>query len=57
MAVGTIFTLVFLPAIYLLIARDHSRDRAEQEHEVEPLHGDGEGGSLDRPAHAAYEQH
>jgi multidrug efflux pump len=51
MAVGTLFTLFFLPAIYLLIARDHRRDhRAE-----EPVHP--EGGSLERPLHAAYEQH
>jgi hypothetical protein len=27
MAMGTAFTLFFVPAIYLLVARDHSRGR------------------------------
>jgi len=26
-AVGTVFTLIFVPALYMLIARDHARDR------------------------------
>jgi multidrug efflux pump len=26
MAIGTLFTLLFLPSIYMLIARDHSKD-------------------------------
>ena len=26
-AIGTLFTLVFVPALYMLIARDHARDR------------------------------
>ena len=36
MAVGTLFTLFFLPAIYVLIARDH---RAEERH-VAPAESD-----------------
>jgi multidrug efflux pump len=28
MAVGTVFTLYVVPAFYMLIARDHSKDRA-----------------------------
>jgi multidrug efflux pump len=31
MTVGTVFTLFFLPAIYLLLARDHHAERAAQE--------------------------
>ena len=52
MAVGTLFTLFFLPAIYLLIARDHTRDRAAAEEE----RAREEGGPVERPMHAAYEQ-
>jgi multidrug efflux pump len=29
MAIGTVFTLFVIPCIYLLVARDHSKDRAE----------------------------
>jgi multidrug efflux pump len=54
MAVGTLFTLFFLPAIYLLIARDHRRDLEDEEGEPADA---ADGGSLDRPMHAAYEQH
>ena len=28
MAIGTIFTLLILPSVYILLARDHSHDRA-----------------------------
>jgi multidrug efflux pump len=31
MAVGTIFTLFVIPSIYMLVAKDHSRDRAREE--------------------------
>ena len=27
MAIGTVFTLLILPSIYILLARDHSHDR------------------------------
>ncbi len=30
MSIGTLFTLFFVPALYLLIAKDHSRERAAQ---------------------------
>jgi len=30
MAVGTVFTLYVVPAFYIMIARDHSKDRAKQ---------------------------
>jgi multidrug efflux pump len=28
MAIGTIFTLLILPSLYVLLAKDHSHDRA-----------------------------
>jgi multidrug efflux pump len=37
MAVGTVFTLFFVPAIYLLIAKDHHADKLVEE--VEPTGG------------------
>ena len=30
-AIGTLFTLVFVPTLYMLIAKDHARDRAAVE--------------------------
>lgn len=36
MAIGTIFTLFVIPSIYMLVARDHSKDRAYQAGVVEP---------------------
>lgn len=30
MSIGTFFTLVVLPSVYILIAKDHSRERAQQ---------------------------
>jgi multidrug efflux pump len=30
MAIGTVFTLFVIPSIYMLVARDHSKDRAQQ---------------------------
>ncbi|BCR04711.1 acriflavine resistance protein B [Desulfuromonas versatilis] len=36
MAVGTLFTLFIIPAIYMLIARDHSRDRVAEAELAEP---------------------
>jgi multidrug efflux pump len=30
MSIGTLFTLIVLPAIYILIAKDHSKDRAAE---------------------------
>ena len=41
MAVGTFFTLFFVPVIYLLIARDH---RAEAEARARELGEEGSGG-------------
>jgi len=49
MAIGTLFTLVFVPAIYVLVARDH---RAEAEEEVPEA---GRGGGRLSPAPAAQE--
>ena len=52
MAVGTAFTLFFLPAIYLLLARDRrgaAHDDLDLEDEAAP---DG-GGRVEAPAHAA----
>ena len=37
MAVGTVFTLFFVPAIYLLIAKDHRAD--ERLGDVQPVGG------------------
>lgn len=34
MTIGTIFTLFVVPSIYMLIARDHGRDRSDQNPEV-----------------------
>jgi multidrug efflux pump len=31
MAVGTVFTLFVIPSIYMLVAKDHSRDRVREE--------------------------
>ena len=30
MTIGTLFTLFVLPSVYVLLARDHSRDREAQ---------------------------
>jgi len=30
LSIGTFFTLFVMPAIYMLIAKDHSRDRARE---------------------------
>jgi multidrug efflux pump len=30
MAIGTFFTLFVIPSIYMLVARDHAKDRARQ---------------------------
>jgi multidrug efflux pump len=54
MAVGTLFTLFFVPVIYVLIARDHRRARDAQREALAPPANDG--GSLDRPLQAAYEE-
>jgi multidrug efflux pump len=39
MAVGTLFTLFFVPAIYVLIARDHRKERRAEEPEPARLAG------------------
>ena len=31
MAIGTLFTLFVLPSIYVLLAKDHSKERAKEE--------------------------
>jgi multidrug efflux pump len=31
MSIGTLFTLFVLPSLYVLMAKDHSRDRARAE--------------------------
>jgi multidrug efflux pump len=36
LAIGTMFTLFVVPAVYMLIAADHSR-RVDQEEAVQPL--------------------
>jgi multidrug efflux pump len=30
MSIGTFFTLLVMPSIYILIAKDHSKDRAKE---------------------------
>jgi multidrug efflux pump len=45
MSIGTFFTLVVMPSIYILVAKDHSKERAR---EAAP---ESEGGKL-KPAHA-----
>jgi multidrug efflux pump len=30
MAIGTLFTLFVIPSIYMLVARDHSKDRSRE---------------------------
>ncbi len=51
MTIGTLFTLFFLPAIYLLIARDHrAKERSEPGSEHAALTGRG---SIDGPLRAA----
>jgi multidrug efflux pump len=47
MAIGTIFTLFFVPVIYMLIARDHRAEEAEGEPTPTP------GGGRLSPAPAA----
>jgi multidrug efflux pump len=37
MAVGTFFTLFVVPSIYMLVARDHSRDRSAAQAETGPM--------------------
>ena len=38
-AVGTMFTLFVVPAAYMLIARNHSKDRLASA-DIEPVHPD-----------------
>jgi multidrug efflux pump len=45
MSIGTVFTLIVLPSVYVLIAKDHSKDRA-RESAGEPAEARGE------PVHA-----
>jgi len=42
MAIGTLFTLFVVPAVYVLVAKDHSRDFAASKHAQAP-----EGGTLE----------
>ncbi len=37
MTIGTIFTLFVLPSLYMLIAKDHSKDRARESNEAEEM--------------------
>jgi len=46
MAVGTFFTLFFVPVIYILIARDHRKEAAARAAELEEEEGTGGGGRL-----------
>jgi multidrug efflux pump len=34
MSIGTLFTLFVVPSLYVLIAKDHSRERAQEQEEV-----------------------
>jgi hypothetical protein len=45
MSIGTFFTLVVLPSIYMLVAKDHSKERAATE---EPPSG----GAAQKAVHA-----
>ncbi len=53
MTVGTAFTLLFVPAIYLLLARDHRRSRRSEVRSDEVRAANA--GAFDRPLHAARE--
>jgi len=44
MAIGTVFTLFVIPCIYLLVARDHSKDRAREAAVSSVQDGSGNGG-------------
>jgi hypothetical protein len=46
MSIGTFFTLIVMPSIYILLAKDHSKERAT-EAAADPV-----GGKLAKPAHA-----
>jgi multidrug efflux pump len=50
MAVGTFFTLFFVPVIYLLIARDHRAEAAAREAELNEERGGGGGRLTPTPA-------
>ena len=50
MAVGTFFTLFFVPVIYLLIARDHRKEAAARAAELEEEGGRGPGRLSPTPA-------
>ena len=54
MAVGTFFTLFFVPVIYILIARDHRKEAEARAAELKEEEGPGGGGRLS-PTPAAQE--
>jgi multidrug efflux pump len=37
MAIGTLFTLFVIPSLYVLLAKDHTKDRAKEAIEVRDL--------------------
>ena len=42
MTIGTLFTLFVVPSVYVLIAKDHSHERAKQQAlDAAPREGDG----------------
>ena len=41
MAIGTLFTLFVVPAVYVLVARDHAKDKALRNVAAEPLLAEG----------------
>jgi multidrug efflux pump len=52
MTIGTLFTLFVVPSVYVLIAKDHSKEKAKREAleaEAEPMGGNGGGSPV--PAH------
>ena len=56
MALGTIFTLLVIPAIYVLIAKEHAGEKVgalgeEFSHHGEPTKADGQIGATEAPAH------
>jgi multidrug efflux pump len=53
MTIGTLFTLFIIPSVYVLIAKDHSRDRARRAILEEAQRDEGNGGTPTEPVYHA----
>jgi multidrug efflux pump len=53
MTIGTLFTLFVIPSVYVLIAKDHSHDRAKHAILEQEQHGNGNGGAPAEPVYDA----